>query len=60
MVSITSDGTYHMGVLTGTVTGEYQAGYLGIKARERNRLVRIEECKKTDCRDRRKHRIDPT
>ena len=46
MVSITSDGTYHMGVLTGTVTGEYQAGYLGIKARERNRLVRIEECKK--------------
>lgn len=46
MVSITSDGTYHMGVLTGTVTGEYQAGYLGVKARERNRLVKIEECKK--------------
>ena len=40
MVSITSDGTYHMGVLTGTVW-EYQAGYLGIKARERNRLVRM-------------------
>ncbi len=45
VVSVSPDGTYHMGVLTGTVTGEYQAGFLGTQARERNRQARIEECK---------------
>ncbi len=44
-ISISADGTYHMGVITGTITGEYQAGYLGTKAREKNRLLKIEECK---------------
>lgn len=45
MVSVSADGSYHVGVLAGTVTGEYQAGYLGTKARERHRLAKIEECK---------------
>ena len=43
MQSIT--GTGGMGVLTGTITGEYKAGFIGTKARERNRLAKIEECK---------------
>lgn len=44
-ISVATNGTYHIGVLTGTVTGEYQAGYLGRKARERHRQAKIEECK---------------
>lgn len=44
-VSVSEDGLYRMGVLYGTVTGEYKAGYLGTRARERQRLAKIEECK---------------
>lgn len=44
-VTVLPDGTYRMGILTGTVTGEYEAGFLGLKAHERLRQVRIEECK---------------
>ena len=32
MIAVAEDGTYRMGVLAGTVTGEYEAGYLGTKA----------------------------
>lgn len=39
------DGTYQMGVVTGTVTGEYEAGFLGTQAREQNRLSRIAACR---------------
>lgn len=46
LVSVSPDGTYQMGVLTGTVTGEYQAGYLGTKAREKHRQAKIGECQK--------------
>ncbi len=42
---IMADGTYRLGVVTGTVTGEYQAGFLGTMARERNRQARMEECR---------------
>lgn len=45
-ISISANGSYQMGVLTGTITGEYKAGFIGTKARERNRLAKIEECKK--------------
>ncbi len=45
MIRVAADGTYQMGVLAGTVTGEYEAGYLGTKARERHRQARIKECK---------------
>ena len=45
MITIAEDGTYRMGVLSGTVTGEYEAGYLGIKAREKHRQAKIENCR---------------
>ncbi|MFI3214478.1 MAG: TIGR02680 family protein [Eubacteriales bacterium] len=38
---IGKDGTYGMGILTGTVTGQYQAGFIGVKAREKKRLQKI-------------------
>ena len=44
-LAVTKNGCYYMGALAGTVTGEYEAGYLGTKARERKRLSHIEECK---------------
>lgn len=44
ITSIAMDGTYQIGVLTGTVTGEYEAGFLGTKAREKNRQAHIKEC----------------
>ncbi len=45
MIAVSEDGTYRMGVLAGTVTGEYEAGYLGTKARERHRQAKIKACK---------------
>lgn len=44
-IAVAEDGTYQMGVLTGTVTGEYEAGFLGTKAREKHRQAKIEECR---------------
>ena len=44
-VSVSKDGTYRMGVLAGTVTGQHNAGFLGTRARERNRLEKIRECR---------------
>ena len=43
--AIWENGTYQLGPVTGTITGEYEAGFLGTKARERRRLARIEECR---------------
>lgn len=40
------EGWYQLGVLTGTITGTYEAGFLGTQARERNRLNQIEACRK--------------
>ena len=45
ILGVAEDGTYRMGVLAGTVTGEYEAGYLGTKARERNRQAKIKSCR---------------
>lgn len=45
VVSITAEGTYRIGVMTGTVSGEHKAAFLGTKARENHRLAKIEECK---------------
>ena len=42
---VAEDGTYGMGVLAGTVTGEYEAGFLGTKARERHRQAKMEACR---------------
>lgn len=46
VTSISKDGTYRLGVLTGTVMGNYEAGFLGSKAREENRQAKIRECQK--------------
>ena len=45
IISVSSDGSFHMGAIAGTITGEYEAAYIGTKAREKNRLKKIEECK---------------
>lgn len=45
MINVRADGTYQMGVLAGTVTGEYEAGFLGTKAREKHRQAKIKECR---------------
>ena len=42
LFTVAEDGTYGMGVLAGTVTGEYEAGFLGTKAREKHRQAKIE------------------
>lgn len=44
-ISIEKNGTYHMGVLSGTITGTYEAGYIGTKAREKQRQIRIASCR---------------
>ncbi len=38
---ISADGTWRNGLLAGTISGEYQAGFIGTKARERNRAEKI-------------------
>ena len=45
MITVAEDGTYRIGVLAGTVTGEYEAGFLGTKARERHRQAKMEACR---------------
>ena len=45
MTAISADGCYQMGVLTGTITGEYEAGFIGTRAREKNRQQKIAACK---------------
>lgn len=46
VVSIRKDGSYQLGIINGTITGEYEAGLLGVRARERNRLAKVAECEK--------------
>lgn len=45
LTGISPEGIYQMGPLVGTITGEYTAGFLGTKAREKNRRKQIEECR---------------
>lgn len=42
-VSIQKDGNYQLGILTGTITGTYQAKFIGRNAREQYRKERIED-----------------
>lgn len=44
--SIARDGTYQIGVLSGTITRNYEAGFLGAQAREQNRRAKIAACEK--------------
>ena len=39
------DGTYQIGAVSGTVAGEYEAGFIGVQARERNRQAKIAACR---------------
>ncbi len=43
--AVYEDGTYRMGILLGTVTGTYDAGFIGVRARERNRQAKIAACR---------------
>lgn len=40
---VEKDGTYGIGILTGNITGEYQAKYIGVKARALHKKQKIEE-----------------
>ncbi len=40
---IDANGNYRIGVLEGTITGEYQARFIGVHAREKYRKEKIEE-----------------
>lgn len=42
--AILEDGVYTIGAITGTITGTYEAGFLGVQARERSRRQKIEAC----------------
>lgn len=46
VISVSPEGIYQMGVLCGTITGEHVAGFLGTRARERNRQEHIKACRK--------------
>lgn len=41
ITSVAEDGSYRLGILEGTVTRTYEAGYIGVKARERLRQAEI-------------------
>lgn len=43
--AVWTEGRYQIGVLTGTVTGDYEAGFIGTRAREQNRLQKMKACK---------------
>ena len=43
--AVSLDGTYQIGVISGTISGEYEAGFLGTRAREKNRLAKISACR---------------
>lgn len=43
--AILSDGSYQIGVLSGTITGLHKAAFLGTKARENARQARIRACR---------------
>ena len=45
VISVSPEGIYQMGVLCGTITGEHVAGFLGTRARERNRQEHIKACR---------------
>ena len=39
------DGSYQIGVVSGTVSGEHEAGFIGVQAREKNRQAKIASCR---------------
>lgn len=45
VTAVSADGTYQLGVITGTVTGEHEAGFIGTRARERQRQMKMSACR---------------
>ncbi len=45
VTAVYPDGSYQIGVISGTVTGEHEAGFIGVQAREKNRMDRIAACR---------------
>lgn len=45
LAAVYPDGSYRIGVVSGTVSGEWEAGFIGVRARERNRLEKIAACR---------------
>lgn len=45
ITAVSPEGVYRLGVLTGTVTGEYEAGFIGTRAREKKRQQNIIACR---------------
>ncbi|MBB5266254.1 uncharacterized protein (TIGR02680 family) [Catenibacillus scindens] len=39
------DGSYQIGVVSGTVSGQHEAGFIGVQAREKNRQAKIAQCR---------------
>ena len=39
------DGSYRIGAVSGTVTGEHEAGFIGVQARERLRQAKLTACR---------------
>ena len=44
MTAVHPDGSYQIGVVSGTVSGEHEAGFIGVQAREKNRQAKIASC----------------
>ena len=44
-LAVYSDGSYRMGMIAGTISGQHEAEFIGTKARENARLLRIKACK---------------
>ena len=45
MTSVRPDGSYQIGVVSGTISGEHEAGFIGVQAREKNRQAKIASCR---------------
>ena len=45
VTAVYPDGSYQIGVIRGTVTGEHEAGFIGVQARERSRKAKIAACR---------------
>lgn len=57
MTAVHTDGSYQIGVVSGTITGEHEAGFIGVQAREKNRQARIISCQKLLAENERKQEI---
>ena len=45
MTAVRPDGSYQIGVVSGTISGQHEAGFIGVQAREKNRQAKIASCR---------------